>query len=154
MQPIWSAKIGTGLDFDEVDDLIRIGDSASLDSTAAAATIEVWVNWDNVADGDHQILMTSSNRFTTGAKDGYEWASTGSGDHFYYPEGGTDPNYVLGPSPYTTGTWHHVALTQDFATKEVEIYVDGTAMSFTADTLADHLDDTGRSGGLAVGRQS
>ncbi len=131
-----AAKIGTGLDFDEVDDLIRIADSASLDSTAAAATIEVWVNWDNVADGDHQILMTSSNRFTTGAKDGYEWASTGSGDHFYYPEGGTDPNYVLGSSPYTSGAWHHVALTQDFATKEVEIFVDGTAMSLTADTLA------------------
>uniref|UniRef100_UPI0016047CB9 DUF2341 domain-containing protein n=1 Tax=Stieleria mannarensis TaxID=2755585 RepID=UPI0016047CB9 len=131
-----TAKIGGGLDFDEVDDLIRINDSASLDSTASTATIEVWVNWDNVADGDHQILMTSSNRFTTGSKDGYEWASNGSGDHFYYPEGGTDPNYVLGSSPYTNGVWHHVALTQDFASKEVEIYVDGVAMSFTSDTLA------------------
>ncbi|QEF96413.1 hypothetical protein Mal15_04410 [Stieleria maiorica] len=131
-----TTKIGSGLDFDEVDDLIRINDSASLDSTASTATIEVWVNWDNVADGDHQILMTSSNRFTTGAKDGYEWASNGSGNHFYYPEGGTDPNYVLGPSPYTNGVWHHVALTQDFATKEVEIYVDGVAMSFSSDTLA------------------
>ncbi|MCS7469466.1 DUF2341 domain-containing protein, partial [Stieleria sp. ICT_E10.1] len=131
-----TTKIGSGLDFDEVDDLIRISDSASLDSTASTATIEVWVNWDNVADGDHQILMTSSNRFTTGSKDGYEWASNGSGDHFYYPEGGTDPNYVLGTSPYTNGVWHHVALTQDFATQEVEIYVDGVAMSFTSDTLA------------------
>ena len=127
------AKIGKGLDFDEVDDLIRIGDSASLDSTAAAATIEAWIWWDDAADGDHQIVMTSSNRFTTGAKDGYEWASQGDGDHFYYPDAKADPNHVLGSNPYSNQAWHHVAVTHDFATKDVEIYVDGTAMTFTED---------------------
>ena len=131
-----STQVGTGLDFDGADDLIRVSDSPGLDSTASAATFELWINWQNAVDGDHQIVMTSSNRFTGGAQDGYEWASQGDRDHFYYPEGGTDPNYVLGPNPYTNGTWHHVAVTQDFATRTVEIYIDGVAMPTTTDTLS------------------
>ncbi len=130
-----AGRIGQALDFDEVDDLIRIPDSATLDGTAAAATIEVWLQWDDADDGDHQIIMTSSNRFTSGAKDGYEWASQGDGDHFFYPWGGADPNYVLGANPFANGTWHHVAVTMEHATRDVEIYVDGSPMSFTQDTL-------------------
>ena len=127
------AKIGKGLDFDEVDDLIRVPDSVSLDGTSDAATLEAWVWWDNAADGDHQIIMTSSNRFTGGSQDGYEWASQGDGDHFFYPYGGADPNHVIGPNPYTDQAWQHVAVTLDFATKDVEIYVDGVAMTFAED---------------------
>ncbi len=141
------ARIGKGLDFDEIDDLVRVADSTSLDGTSDAATIEAWAWFDDSADGVHQIIMTSSNRFTPGAKDGYEWASQGDGDHFFYPYGGTDPNYNLGPDPFTSQTWHHVAVTLDFAAKDVAILVDGNPMAFTEEhvpttwtTLADPAD--------------
>ncbi|MDJ0851268.1 MAG: DUF2341 domain-containing protein, partial [Myxococcota bacterium] len=126
------ARVGRGLDFDETNDLIRVQDSATLDSVADEATFEVWVWFDDASDGNHQIIMTSSNRFS--ATDGYEWASQGSGDHFFYPDAMTpDGNFNLGPNPFTDQQWHHLAATLDFATKEVEIYVDGTPMTFTSE---------------------
>ena len=124
------AKIGKGLDFDEVDDLIRMPDSASLDSTAAEATFELWAWFDNAADGDTQIIMSSSNRYS--GWDGYEWASQGDGDHFFYPDAMLpDTNYNLGPNPFIDQQWHHLAATMDFATKEAIVYVDGSPMTFT-----------------------
>ena len=124
------AQVGKGLDFDEVDDLIRIPDSASLDSTAAKATFELWAWFDNAADGDTQIIMSSSNRYS--GWDGYEWASQGSGDHFFYPDAMLpDTNYNLGANPFTNQQWHHLAATMDFDTKEVIVYVDGTPMAFS-----------------------
>ena len=67
------AKIGEGLDFDEVNDLIRVPDSPSLDSVADEATFELWIWFDNSADGATQIIMSSSNRY--GGWDGYDLTS-------------------------------------------------------------------------------
>ncbi len=125
------ASIGKGLRLDGFDDLIRINDSASLDSTNDEGTLEMWLKWTNSSDGDHQILMSSSNRFTTGANDGYEWASRGNGDHFFNPWGGNDSNYNSGSNPFTDGVYHHVATTMRFSTKEVDIYIDTVPMTFT-----------------------
>ena len=125
-----AAVIGKGLEFDEVNNLIRIPDSVSLDSVTDAATFSLWIWFDNAADGDSQLIMTSSNRYS--ALDGYEWGSQGSGNHFFYPDatpGGT--NYNLGPNPFTNQQWHHLAVTLDFASKDVDIYVDGATMGIT-----------------------
>ena len=47
--------------------------------------------------------MSSDNRFSGG--DGYEWASQGDGDHFFYPDATSpDGNYNLGLNPFTE-TW-------------------------------------------------
>ena len=129
------AKIGSGLEFDEIDDLISIPNSTSLSFNKSSGTCELWINWANASDGDHQIVMSSSNRFTAGAKDGFEWASQGSGNHFFYPWGGDDSNYNLGPNPFTNGIWHHLVVTYLYATKEVKIYVDAVNMSFTTENV-------------------
>ena len=131
------AQTGKGLYFDgdTSSRLIRMSDSASLDGTNDAATFSMWINWTDPADGNHQNIMSSSNRFS-GTDAGYEWASQGSGNHFFYPEGDAgDANYNLGPNPFTAGQWHHLAVTLDWAAKEVNIYVDGTAMTFTTENV-------------------
>lgn len=125
------AKFGKGLEFTEVDGRIRINDSASLDSVNDSATIQLWIWWDNAADGDHQFIMSSSNRFTAGFNDGFELASQGDGDHFFYPWGGHNENYNLGLNPFTNQNWHHLVATMEYSTKEVKIYIDGNPMSFT-----------------------
>ncbi|MGB5539518.1 MAG: DUF2341 domain-containing protein [Gammaproteobacteria bacterium] len=125
-----STTIGQGLVFDGTDDMIRITDSATLDSVNDEATFSLWINFVDSADGDHQIIMSSSNRYS--GLDGYEWAQQGDGDHFFYPDAMLpDTNYNLGLDPFTNDTWHHLAATMDFATKEVKVYVDGSPMTFT-----------------------
>jgi len=124
------ARIGSGLKFDEINDYIQINDSSSLDTSVNAATIQLWVWWNNTEDGDHQIIMSSSNRFTAGFNDGFEWASQGDGNHFFYPWGGDNMNYNLGPNPFTNRTWHHMVVTLNYSGKDVDIYVDGNAMPF------------------------
>ena len=131
-----AAKIGQGIDFDSVDaGLIRVADSAALDATAVSGTFELWINFDNAADGNHQIVMTSSNRYTGGAKDGFEWASQGDGDHFFYPWGGDDSNYNLGPNPFTNTQWHHLTVTFDHDQLDASIFVDGVEMSYVNENV-------------------
>lgn len=128
-----NGQIGKGTSFDGVKAQIKMLDSASLDSTAAAGTISVWINWVDSADGAYQILMSSSNRYT-GDRMGIEWAVQGSGNHYFYPEGdgqGTDP-YNLGPDPFTNATWQYLVVTWEYTSHDVAIYVDGVAMAFTS----------------------
>ncbi|MCP4332870.1 MAG: LamG domain-containing protein, partial [Gammaproteobacteria bacterium] len=125
-----STTIGQGLAFDGSNDMIRIPDSATLDSINDEATFSLWINFVDAADGDTQIIMSSDNRYS--GWDGYEWANQGDGDHFFYPDAMMpDVNYNLGANPFTNGDWHHLAATMDFANQEVKIYVDGTPMTFT-----------------------
>jgi hypothetical protein len=128
-------QIGGSLELDGSNDMIQVFDSGSLDGTKDEGTFELWINWVNAADGDHQIVMSSSNRFTVGAKDGFEWASQGSGNHFFYPWGGNASNYNLGLNPFTNGVWHHLVVTLEYSTKEVKIYVDSIPMTFTTENV-------------------
>ena len=145
-----ATAIGQGLAFDGANDMIRIPDSASLDGLNDAATFSLWINYVDAADGDHQIVMTSANRFSGG--DGYEWASQGDGDHFFYPDATTpDGNYNLGLNPFTNGQWHHLAATMDFAAKEVKIYVDGNPMTFSYEGVPTRWTDLSSSGDLLWG---
>jgi len=129
------SKIGYGLEFDEVDDLIRIPNSTSLSFSKDSGTFELWINWNNATDGDSQIVMTSSNRFSGVPQDGFEWASQSNGNHFFYPWGGDNNNYNLGSNPFTNGVWHHLAVTYLYSTKEVEIFVDGISMNFSTENV-------------------
>ena len=104
-------KIAGSLEFDGSDDMIRVPDDVTLDATQDEGTFELWINWVDAADGDQQIVMTSSNRFTPGMQDGYEWASQFNGNHFFYPWGGDGSNYNLGPNPFMNDIWHHLAVT-------------------------------------------
>ena len=111
--------------------MIVVADDPNLDGTNNEATMSLWINWVNSADGSYQRIMTSSNRGGT-PNDGYEWASQGGGNHFFYPKcDDVWNNYNLGPDPFTNTTWQHLAVTLNYTTKEVKIYVNGSPMAFT-----------------------
>jgi len=124
------AKIGNGLDFDEINDLIRMKDSSSLDSVASAGTIQLWVWWDNAADGQYQNIMASSNRFNGNPDDGFEWASQSGGSHYFYPWGGDGSNYNLHSNPFTDQNWHHLTVTLNYSAspKSATVFVDGSPL--------------------------
>jgi hypothetical protein len=134
-------KIGGSIEFDGRNDMIRVPDDVTLDSTQDQGTFELWINWVDSADGDRQIVMTSSNTFAKGNRnDGYEWASEGDGDHYFSPWVGEDDNYNIGPNPFSDGQWHHLAVTMNRATRKVIIYVDGVPMRFTEEEVLDEWD--------------
>ena len=124
-------KIGTARSFDGVNDMIVVSDDPTLDGTNDEATFSMWINWVDASDGGYQRIMTSSNRGGS-PNDGYEWASQGGGNHFFYPKCDNGwANYNLGPNPFTDGVWQHLAVTMKFSTTEVKIYVNGNPMVFT-----------------------
>jgi hypothetical protein len=125
---LMSAKIGNGLDFDEIDDMIRFMDSSSLDSVASEGTIQLWIWWDNAQDGDYQNIMDSSNRFNGNPNDGFEWASQGGGSHYFYPWGGHGNNHIIRSNPFTNQIWQHLTVTLDYSSKSAIIYVDGSPL--------------------------
>ncbi|MCD6202192.1 MAG: DUF2341 domain-containing protein, partial [Bacteroidales bacterium] len=126
-----AGKIGQARSFDGVSNMIIVQQDSSLDSTNVEGTFSMWINWVNSANGSYQRILTSSTRGGT-PNDGYEWASQPGGNHFFYPK--CDDawlNYNLGPDPFTDGTWQYLAVTLNYATKSVKIYVDGVPMAFT-----------------------
>jgi hypothetical protein len=126
-----SAKVGSGLLFDEVDDLIRMNDSASLDSIASSGTFQLWIWWETAVDGDWQTIMASSNAFSGAPNDGYEWAVQNDGDHYFYPWRGDGACYNLDSAPvFNDQQWYHLAVTLDYSTSTVDIYLNGNPLSF------------------------
>jgi Concanavalin A-like lectin/glucanases superfamily/Domain of unknown function (DUF2341) len=121
--------VGAGVGFDGLNDFLRVVQSPSLEATNGNATFALWVNWVAPANGDYQRILASENRFSS-TDDGYEWSAQDDGDFYLYPWGGAD-SYNLGPSPFTAGTWHHLAATLDFAATQVRMFIDGQEMAFT-----------------------
>ena len=129
-----AGKILTARSFDGVNNIITVSDSPSLDGTNDEATFSLWINWVDAVDADYQRVMTSSNRGGD-PNDGYEWATqsvSSGGGHFFYPKcDDVWANYNLGPSPFNDNTWYHLAVTLNYSTKEVKIFVNGSPMAFT-----------------------
>jgi len=124
------AKIGKGLNLDGIDDCIRVSDSLSLDGVNDAGTFEIWINWTQAAHGiEYQVVMESSNNHTG---IGLEWSNQPSGNHYFYPSHHIGFNYNLGPNPFTDQVWQHLVVTlEDTGLRDVNIYVNLNAMSFT-----------------------
>ena len=134
-----SAKLGKGLDFDGLNgasgDLIRIPDSASLDTTNDEATIQLWIQWTDASDGGQQTFMSTSDRFQP-PLDGIEWSNSSTGQNFYYPWGDpTYQNFNRISNPFTNGVLHHLVVTHKFSTKVAKIYVDGVAATLTDENV-------------------
>ena len=125
-------KLGSGRSFDGLDDKFIVYDDPALDGTNDEATFSLWINFVDASDGDHQIIFTTENRYS-GA--GYEWASQGPGDHFFYPNGNDVNNYNMVANPFVDGAWHYLVTTLNFSTREVKFYVDGIPVTLTEENV-------------------
>jgi hypothetical protein len=125
-----TGMIDGAIALDGNNDYLSVPASETLSATTGSATFALWVSWARLSADHYQRILCSSNRFTPGANDGYEWGSQPEGDHYIYPWGGAE-SFNLGPNPFTAHAWHYAVATLDFATRDAEIYVDGTKMAIT-----------------------
>lgn len=121
-------KVGTCANFSGAGGRITIDDSPSLDATAAAGTLAMWVRFAD-ATSRIQLILSTSNALDT-PSDGISWSVQADGDHYFYPLV-VDENYNLVTNPFTDATWHMAHVTWSFASKNVSIYVDGAPRTIT-----------------------
>ncbi len=120
-----AGRIGNAQNFDggtSGNDKITIPNSSSLqDLTEANFTYTAWANPDTNpnSSGLNDYFVVGKRGQHTGLRfaSGSNWFST------VYNTSGTA--YGASASPYTSGTWRHVAETVDTATKRENLYVDG-----------------------------
>jgi hypothetical protein len=122
--------VGRGMELDGNNDLLRIQNHSSLDETAARGSFAMWLRPTEAAAGRFQLVLLSSNTFANPA-DGFSWSIQPDGDHYFYPWAGDEFDFNLISAPFSDGTWHHAAVSFDFATKNVQLFVDGTPRLIT-----------------------
>ncbi len=125
-----AGMVGRAATFDGTDDRISMPDSVSLDGTAAAGTLAMWVKFVDPSNGKVQLVMSSSNAFG-GASNGYSWSVQGDGDHYFYPWVGNVNDYNLVPNPFTNNAWAYACVTWSFANREARLYVNGAFITPT-----------------------
>ena len=123
-----TGKVGGALQFDGLDDVVTVADSAALDLTTGM-TLSAWVNpqafngWETIVLKERGAAAMSYGLY---AQDG--GVARGGVDA---PAGvvriGTADNAVQGLSPVAMNTWTHIATTYNGATQQ--IYVNGALVA-------------------------
>ncbi|MDX2415746.1 MAG: DUF2341 domain-containing protein, partial [Bacteroidales bacterium] len=111
------------------NDTILVKNHPTLDGTNDETTLSLWIKWVNAADGDHQLIMSTKNRYGSPTA-GYEWAVQAGGNYFFYPNGGDNSNYNMASNPFTNGTWHYIAVTFIYSTRELNMFIDGNELLY------------------------
>ena len=121
-----AGKLLGGVRLDGIDDHIRIPQSPALTAIGDTGTLSLWINWVQAVGTDYQRILLDDNSII-GDGSGMEWATNMMGYYYYYPSLAGGNNYGAMPTPFVNGTWHHIAITQDYATKTLQMFVDGTS---------------------------
>jgi hypothetical protein len=92
-------------------------------------TVSVWFNMDQLPSGtDRAVLVTCGEEGELpGANTLYELAVNSSGQLEYLHEFGfgQDQAHVFDTVNFSTGSWHNVVVTRDWATSVIKVYVEG-----------------------------
>jgi hypothetical protein len=140
-------QVGNAFELDGIDDMINVSESSSLDSMNYAGTLSLWINWvDSSNDLGIQRILSTSNRFIANPTpppnflqvDGFEWGAQLDGDCFFYPWGGDGNDYNLVTNPFTNNNWHYLALTLDYSTKSVKMFLDGNLLALHTENVPTH----------------
>jgi glucose/arabinose dehydrogenase/PKD repeat protein len=124
--PVWTTgKNGGALQFDGVDDRVRVDDASSLDLTTAG-TFEAWVYPTAVPSGWRTILQKEPEAYFLSASGGESRPVTGG------TLGGSCCPQAVAPSALSVNTWTHVAATYDGG--QLRVYVNGTQVAATLAT--------------------
>lgn len=127
-EPSWtsSAKVGNyGLDFDGINDYVKVMDSNSLD-VSGSVTIEAWINVNSFPNTAGIISKRNGNQ----ASSNYEFFRSSDGNVYFSI--GNAGSASFSDSNIVFGSWHHIAGTADGST--MRIYLDGRLMSSSAQT--------------------
>lgn len=107
-----------------------------VDSIGSAGTIAFWysssASWN---DGNNRLLLDASNNLgNSGADKHFYVVKETDGRIRFVLENSGNNNYeaVSGTNSYGANTWHHIAVTWDFASNDrIRLYIDGTQVSST-----------------------
>lgn len=150
-------KLGQALDFDGVNDLVRVTDSSSLDITTSV-TVSAWVNEKTAAQGSDVVVVKGNTAAGSIATEAYllDFGDTRR-PRFAVSNGLTVIAALTGSNYTTIGNWHHwVGVYENNVA--VRLYIDGVLAISTASTTfgSINLDSTyglgiaGRGDGSAV----
>ena len=119
--PVWTTgRFGAALQFDGVDDRVRIPDSSSLDLTSAA-TFEAWVFPTAVPTGWRTILQKEVEAYFFSASGGENRPVIGGTIN------GTCCPQAVGPAALAANVWTHLAATYDGS--QMRLYVNGAQVA-------------------------
>ncbi len=114
---------GSALSFDGVSDYLDCGNAASLDITNDI-TMETWVKLS--VNNRRQRLIVKTNEPWTSGFTLTAW-ETGKFYAIYYIDGAW--RWSTDSASFSTNTWYHVVSTYSSATKQINLYVNGTAVT-------------------------
>ena len=125
----WSTagKFGKALSFDGVNDWVTVADSASLDLSSSAMTLEAWVRPTGVARSWQTVLMKEAP--STFAYSLYATGSDGASANGWWRD-----RQVEAPSSLAAGVWSHLAVTAGGGT--ARLFVNGTQVATSPATGA------------------
>ncbi len=126
--PVWTSGIIDGaLEFDGVNDYVKVPDDQSQQITTNEITISAWI-WLETDIGNTQsriICKQEDSEISWGLEIfGYGYGgSTGNQIVFHDSDGAFDYYNCMSPTKLNTGRWYHVAVTDDAG--KIRIYLDG-----------------------------
>jgi hypothetical protein len=142
-------RTGSALSFNGVNSYLRIPDSSSMDFDKSQGTIEMWIKPNNPSNGVWQPLMLDDQ----GEYWDIELNIQADGDLYFYPWVGDQVwnNYNLVTNPLQPGEWNHVAVTWQYSTKEVSIYVNGTEQVYAIENVPTYWTSLAQTGNWYIG---
>ncbi len=130
--PSWTTgKSGYALTFNGAN-YVDCGNAASLH--VQSYTLSAWIRPSAINDSEHRIISNGGFGNTNGAVD-FVIAANGRLVVLNQAENGQDECWSQSGSLLAVGTWSFVAATYDAATKDVKLYLNGTEVSTTINTL-------------------
>ena len=117
---------GSALNFDDIDDIVIIGDDSSLD-TEDSMTISLWVNTPEVVSPNHMVTKQPSGMAPDNYPGNYEFrVKDNTIQLLHQTSESTDYSHYISTTQITAGEWHH-AVVSIVEGGSVEFYLDGAS---------------------------
>ena len=116
-----NGKIGKGLQFDGIDDLVDCGNKDSLNMGNGNFTVSLWFITNNPGNGSRDLLMKGA--YSPGGKNYSIISINGSNLSIAIDDDGASYKIVTSSINYMNGVWHCVAGVRDG--NNLRLYIDG-----------------------------
>ncbi len=136
----WAAgKFGTGITFDNVDDVVRIPETTSTDlgNTTDSYTVSAWVNTTDTSGSTDDIIAKHGSN--SGPSPFRLYLSATTRNAGIVVTDGTNTVSIAGSTALNDGRWHQVVGVRDAVSDKIIVYVDGVVANSAADTTTSTL---------------
>lgn len=140
------------VEFDNVDDELTCGSDSSIDDLPLADfSYSAWIYPESAGEGGAGRLI--SKRTLSSGVGGWTifTADTNAIRMITVDGGGVEADSDSADSSISWNAWHHVAMNYDQSTKTIDLYVDGTEVSYATQTAGTFDPDSDASGNMLMG---